>query len=201
MADYHVDVVFAPDAGEMYRPLHSTFVAPPRVAERLEGACRPGHFRGVTTVVLKLLNIVPADIAYFGQKDYQQYLVLRDMIADLDVATEVRVCPTLRDADGLALSSRNHYLSTLEREIALAVPRSLERARDLAREGIHHAGQLMARMREVLTEGPVERIDYLAIVDPETLEDVRTVERRALALVAAYVGNTRLIDNQFLSTR
>ena len=201
LTEHAVDVVFAPDASEMYRPDHSTYIAPPRVAERLEGACRPGHFRGVTTVVLKLLNIVPADVAYFGQKDYQQYLVVRGMVAELDVATEIRICPTLRDTDGLALSSRNQYLSPSQRDIALAIPRSLELAQQLTRDGTHHAGQLMARMREVLIDGHVERIDYLAIADPETLDNVRTVERRAVALVAAYVGHTRLIDNQFLSAR
>jgi pantoate--beta-alanine ligase len=196
-----VDLVFAPDEAEMYREGHSTYVTPPKVATLLEGICRPGHFRGVATIVLKLLQVIPADVAYFGLKDYQQYLVVKTMVADLDVPTEIRACPIVREADGLAKSSRNTYLGPDERAQARALFRSLELAQQLVHDGVRHAAEITTRMRETLHAAGIERIDYVAIVDPETLEELRNVDRRSIALVAAYVGNTRLFDNRPLNVR
>jgi pantoate--beta-alanine ligase len=196
---YDVEFIFAPTVDEMYPPGHSTFVEPPSVARPLEGQCRPGHFRGVTTVVLKLLNVIPADIAFFGQKDYQQYLVIRQTVADLNIPVEVQVCPTVRDADGLALSSRNQYLTDEQRECALAIPRSLQLARQLVEQNERNAGRIAARMRQVLAAGGVTHIDYVALADPETLEEAKRIERPVLVAVAAHVGSTRLIDNLLIA--
>ena len=191
--------VFAPDVEEMYPEGHSTFVQPPQVAQPLEGPCRPGHFRGVATVVLKLFQIVPADVAFFGQKDYQQSLVVRRMVADLNVATEIRVCPIVREADGLALSSRNVYLSPTEREQALALSRSLLEAESAVRSGERGAGAIKRRMRGVLEAAGIERIDYVTLADPETLAEPDRAEPPLVALVAAHVGTTRLIDNRIIA--
>jgi pantoate--beta-alanine ligase len=190
-----VGFVFAPSDEEMYPSGHSTFVEPPRVADPLEGACRPGHFRGVTTIVLKLLNIVPAHVAYFGQKDYQQAAVIRQMVEDLDLPIEIEVCPTVREPDGLALSSRNAYLDPAERRQALAVSRSLRAAAELIEGGERNADVIRERMRQVLHEAGIERIDYVAVVEGPTLADVQQVAGPVVALVAAFVGETRLIDN------
>ncbi len=196
-----VDLVFAPDHSEMFPDGYSTLVSPPHVAGPLEGQCRPGHFRGVATIVLKLLHVVPADTAYFGQKDYQQYLIIKRMAADLDLATTIRVCPIVRTPAGLALSSRNAYLNPQELASALAIYQSLQQAQQLVREGVRHVAEITARMRETLHAGRIDRIDYVAITDCETLEDLRHVDRRAMALVAAHVGTTRLIDNLLLHPR
>lgn len=198
LAEYNVEAVFAPDADSLYVPDHSTFVEPPRVAESWEGRCRPGHFRGVTTIVLKLMHILPADIAYFGRKDYQQLMVIRTMVSELDVPTIVRGCAIVRDSDGLALSSRNRYLSDGQRRQALAIPRSLDIAAEMLSAGETTATQIAARIRRELDDAGITRIDYVAVVDPETLEEVRTAEADTVAMTAAYVGDTRLIDNRIL---
>jgi pantoate--beta-alanine ligase len=190
-----VDLVFAPSDEEMYPPGHSTFVEPPRAARGLEGQCRPGHFRGVVTIVLKLLNVVPADAAYFGQKDYQQSVVVRRMVEDLDLPVRIVVCPTIREPDGLAMSSRNTYLNRDQREQALAISRSLQAASDLAAAGQLDADVIRDRMRQVLLAAGIERIDYVALVEGESLQEVREVAGPVVALVAAFVGETRLIDN------
>lgn len=189
------ELVFAPEPGEIYPPGFSTFVEPPQVALSLEGRCRPGHFRGVATVVLKLFNLSEPDVAYFGHKDYQQSLVIRRMAADLNVPVEVRVCPTVREPDGLALSSRNAYLSPAERRQALALSRSLFAAAELVACGERSAAVVLKQMRQVFDAEGIDRIDYLAIVDPETLADVADLGKPTIALVAAHVGQTRLIDN------
>lgn len=196
-----VDIVYAPEAGEVYRGDHSTYVAPPQVSTPLEGRCRPGHFRGVCTVVLKLLQAVPAHYAYFGHKDYQQFLVIRQMAEDLDIATQIRVCPTVRESDGLARSSRNQYLTPDERVRATALYRSLELAQQLVHDGVRHAPQVTTRMRDVLRDARIDRIDYVTLADPETLEEVRHVDQRVVALIAAYMGTTRLIDNRIIHPR
>lgn len=201
LRDYPVDLIFAPDVAEMYRSQASTSVEPPQVALLWEGQCRPGHFRGVCTIVLKLLQAVPADVAYFGQKDYQQYLVLRDMCADLTLPVRLQLVPTVRDADGLALSSRNQYLNSEERQRAVAISQSLQLAQQLLQNGTVHTGQITSRMRDVLYSAGIEHIDYIAIADPETLTELRSIERRAVAMVAARVGRTRLIDNQLLTMK
>jgi pantoate--beta-alanine ligase len=192
------DIVFAPASDEVYRAGHSTYVEPPAVSLPLEGRCRPGHFRGVATVVLKLFHMIPADVAFFGQKDYQQSLVIRRMVDDLDVPICIQVCPTVREPDGLAMSSRNAYLSAAQREQALAVSRSLFAARELAAAGERNAAKIKQEMEHVLRSAGIERNDYVAIADPETLEERATLTLPAVALVAVHVGTTRLIDNLIL---
>ena len=198
LADVRADLLFVPSADEMYRPGSSTFVEPPAVAASLEGACRPGHFRGVTTVVLKLLNQVMPDAAYFGRKDFQQSAVIRQMVLDLDLNVQIVVCPTVREPDGLALSSRNRYLSATDRQAALVLSRSLRLAVELVDAGERDAATILRRMREVITTAPEVQLEYLVLVDPDTLADVSTVSRPTAALLAARLGGTRLIDNEVL---
>ncbi len=190
-----VDVVFAPVPDEVYGPSFSTFIDPPKVAQRLEGVCRPGHFRGVCTVVLKLLQIVPAQSAFFGQKDYQQFLVIRQMAKDLNLSVDIVPCPTVREKDGLAMSSRNQYLDEVGRKQATAISRGLRVASKLVQHGAREAGPVAARVRQELIEAGITKIDYVAIADADTLEELKVIDRPGIALVAAYVGETRLIDN------
>lgn len=193
-----VELVFAPADEEVYRPGHATFVEVGGVARPLEGECRPGHFRGVATVVLKLLNMVQPDVAYFGQKDYQQALVIRRMVEDLNVPVELYVCPTVREPEGLAMSSRNAYLSPTARQRALVLWKSLERARQLVAAGQRDAGQVMGKMREIIHTAEDAQIDYVALVDPLSLEPVEVIDRPTLAAVAVRIEKTRLIDNCLL---
>lgn len=192
------DLVFVPEMEQMYGPGHGTFVEVGPVAQSLEGKCRPGHFRGVATVVLKLFNMVLPDRAYFGQKDFQQTRVVGRLVADLDLPIEIRVCPTVRESDGLAMSSRNAYLTADERRQATALNRSLRQAVELLESGECDAAILIARMKDCLRGEPHVAIEYLAIVDRETLESLASVDRPAVALIAARVGTTRLIDNVLL---
>ncbi len=189
------DLVFAPATAEIYPPGCSTFVEVGPIAQRWEGQFRPGHFRGVATVVLKLFHLVPADYAYFGRKDYQQALVLRRMVADLNVPITLRACPIVREPDGLAMSSRNRYLSADERRRALAINESLQIAAELARQGERSATLIAARMQEHLTTAGGMRVDYVAVADPETLEPVAELQGETLVAIAAWLGKTRLIDN------
>ena len=189
------DVVFAPGKDDVYPESCSTSVDPPRVAQRWEGECRPGHLRGVATIVLKLVNMSLADFAYFGQKDYQQALVICHMVRDLDVPVQVRICPTVREADGLAMSSRNRYLTDDQRRQASALSTSLKLAGRAAEVGQQDVAAVTASMRQILSDAGITRIDYVALVDPETLKPVDTLRGPLVALIAAYVGNTRLIDN------
>jgi pantoate--beta-alanine ligase len=198
LARAQTDLVYAPAAEQIYRPGFSTFVDPPVVAQTLEGRCRPGHFRGVTTIVLKLFHLVPADVAYFGRKDYQQWRVIQTMAADLDVPIRVEACPTVREPDGLAMSSRNRYLTPAERQQAAAISGSLRHAAELAAQGERNAATIRQQMRDVLTRAGITRIDYVALADPLTLADVDEVHEDTVALVAAFVGGTRLIDNRQL---
>ncbi len=193
------DVVFAPDAATMYPPGFAAFVDVTGLSERLEGAFRPGHFRGVATVVLKLFQIVLPDIAYFGQKDAQQAQVVRRMVSELNVPVEIRVCPTLREPDGLALSSRNRYLNADDRPKALALYRALAAAAALVQGGERHADSVRQKMRTVLESIPGVIVDYAELVDPDSFEPVQTLHSRVLAVVAARVGSTRLIDNAMLT--
>jgi pantoate--beta-alanine ligase len=190
-----VDVVFAPSADEMYPRDYSTSIEPSTVARPLEGVCRPGHFRGVATIVLKLFHVIPADVAYFGQKDFQQCRVIERMVADLNLPIEIRRCPIVREPDGLAISSRNRYLSPDERRQALAISRCLRTGQQLILDGETKVSLIRDAMRVVLTDAGITRIDYVAVADPETLGELDQVGRRAVLLVAAYVGQTRLIDN------
>ncbi len=195
LAEAGADLVFAPATEDIYRPGCSTFVEVGAIAEPWEGRCRPGHFRGVATVVLKLFQLVPADLAYFGRKDYQQVLVVRRMVDDLDVPITIRTCPIIREADGLALSSRNRYLSTAERKQALAISQSLRKAGRLAADGQRDAETIAAHVRKQLAAAGIARVDYVALADPETLQPVTTLNGPTLLAIAAWVGSTRLIDN------
>ena len=187
-----IDIVFAPSPAEMYPSGSATYVEVPGIGDRLDGASRPGHFRGVATVVSKLFHIVQPQRAYFGQKDAAQVAVLRAMVRDLNIPVALRVCPTVRDADGLALSSRNRYLSDAERHAALAIPRALEQARALVQSGTCSREPLREAM---LRELAGLKLDYAEVVDPDTLLPVNNVCPRALLAVAAWAGGTRLIDN------
>ncbi len=195
LSELGVAMAFVPEVEEVYPPGFSTFIEPPRVAQPWEGRCRPGHFRGVATVVFKLFQMAAADIAYFGEKDYQQYLVIRQMAVDLNLPMEIRACPIVREADGLAMSSRNRYLDAAGRRQAAALSRSLEAARELFAGGQRNAPQMEAAMRRELQQAGITRIDYAAICHPQTLEPLETVDQAARALLAAYIGPTRLIDN------
>jgi pantoate--beta-alanine ligase len=195
LASCHADLVFAPRREDMYPAGCSTLVEAPQVAQRWEGECRPGHFQGVATVVLKLFNLAQADVAFFGHKDYQQAAVIRRMVQDLNVPTEIRVCPTVREPDGLAMSSRNRYLSAGERQQAVAISRALRLAEQMAAGGERQTVRLVETIHEVLAEAQIRRIDYVAVVDPETLEPVPELTCPAVVLIAARVGSTRLIDN------
>jgi pantoate--beta-alanine ligase len=193
------DLVFMPGVEEMYPPGFDTWVDVGRLATLLEGAQRPGHFRGVATVVAKLFHLVRPDRAYFGQKDGQQVLVIRKLVRDLDLGLEVVVVPTVREPDGLALSSRNAYLTPRQRQAAPAVYRALCRAQELWRRGEAGAEQLRREVRSVLASEPlVEGIDYVSVADAETLEELDTVESRAMVSVAIRLGKLRLIDNIIL---
>jgi len=193
-----VAYVFAPTNDEIYPPGFSTYVEPPAVSAPLEGKCRPGHFRGVATVVLKLFHLVPADVAYFGAKDFQQSLVIRHMVRDLNLPITIRTCPIVRDADGLAKSSRNSYLNKDERLRSLALSRCLQVAQQMVENGQRDTATIIARLRIVLTNAGITRIDYVAIRAAATLETISRVDRPACVLIAAFVGETRLIDNCLL---
>lgn len=193
-----VDMVFVPSDDQMLGPGHSTLVQPPRVAEPWEGRCRPDHFQGVATIVLKLLHVIPAHVAFFGQKDYQQFQVIHKMVRELHLPVQPECCPIIRDENGLALSSRNVYLNENEREQSLALSRGLSLAAELYQQGEHGAGLLAARIRSELVSANITRIDYVALVDPTTLVEVSHVDADTIGLIAAFVGSTRLIDNHRL---
>ncbi len=190
-----VQYVFCPGSETMYPPNSSTSVNPPKVSRKLEGEFRPSHFGGVATIVLKLFNIVEPDIAFFGQKDFQQACVIKQMVADLDVPVKIHVCPIVRDSDGLALSSRNVYLSKEEREIALTISSTLNHVESQISAGQRDGFEVVTEMRQMLIDGGVSSIDYAAIVNPETLETSDPIELPVALLIAVYVGKTRLIDN------
>jgi pantoate--beta-alanine ligase len=190
-----VDFLFAPSVEEMYPGKTVTYVTVEALSEKLCGRSRPGHFRGVTTVVSKLFHIVEADFAFFGQKDAAQAAIIRRMVCDLNFPVQIVVCPIVRDPDGLAMSSRNAYLSAEQRRSALVLHRSLQEVQQYFEQGERTAVRLIEQGERLLAEEPGTRLDYLEIVDPDTLEPVEEVERTALAAVAAFVGPTRLIDN------
>lgn len=195
LREARTDLVFVPSADEMYPQGCSTSIDPPDVAKPLEGVCRPGHFRGVATIVLKLFHLIPADVAYFGQKDYQQCRVIEDMVRDLDVPIQIAICPIVREPDGLAMSSRNRYLSDEERQQALALVRSLQLARDMVARGDRECERIVGQMRATLAAAGISRVDYVAITHPTSLAEIPIVPDDAVALIAAHVGTTRLIDN------
>lgn len=195
LRDLGTDVVFMPPVEEMYPEGFDTYVQVEKLSQVLEGASRPGHFRGVATVVTKLFNIVQPHRAYFGQKDAQQLAVIRRLTRDLDLPVEVVGLPTVREPDGLAMSSRNAYLSPEERKAAPVLYRSLEAAQELWRSGVRDVSLIRQRMNEVLAAEPLARVDYVSVADAETLEELETVDRPALVSLAVRIGGTRLIDN------
>lgn len=190
-----VDLVFQPQTASIYPDGFSTFVEVGGMANVLEGAFRPGHFRGVATVVLKLFHIVNADIAYFGRKDYQQQLLIRTMCRELDLPIEIRTCPTVREPDGLALSSRNRYMNDADRQSALALSQALRVAESKCLAGETNLDAIRQAMRAHLESFPNVTVDYATIAHPETLEEITSPREEMVALVAARVGSTRLIDN------
>jgi pantoate--beta-alanine ligase len=193
-----VDAVYVPGAATMYPPEFQTHVEPGHLAESLEGAGRPGHFRGVTTVVAKLFHIAEPDLAFFGQKDAAQVAIIRRMARDLNMPVSIEVCPIVREHDGLAISSRNAYLSPQDRESALVLYRALMRVKKLFASGESDSASLVAAAKEEFAADPTVKLDYVEVVDPETLEPVAAVNSRVLVVVAAIVGQTRLIDNILL---
>ena len=190
--------VFSPEPTEMYSGPQQIYVEPGQLAEPLCGAFRPGHFRGVATVVAKLFNIVPADRAFFGQKDAQQAIIIQNMVRELNMPLEIVVCPIVREPDGLAMSSRNAYLSVEDRARALVLSRALGKAAADFRSGTRDATQLENRMREMITAVDGVKMDYARVVDRDSLATITRVERPALAAVAVRFGGTRLIDNVIL---
>jgi len=194
-AEAGCELLFSPAASEIYGPGDETRVRPGRLAEGLCGPFRPGHFEGVCTVVAKLFEIVRPDVAYFGQKDAQQAVIIRRMAADLKMGIAIEVCPIVREADGLAMSTRNQYLSPPQRAQAASLYRALCAGRDRIEAGERRAGQVVAAMRRVLDEAGPCKIDYIAIVDPETLEEVDPVDRRVMLALAVRLEGARLIDN------
>lgn len=193
------DLIFAPSVEELYPPGASTFVDVEALSSRLDGASRPGHFRGVATVVTKLLIAAEPDLAFFGQKDAAQVAVLRRMVTDLCLPATIVVCPIVREHDGLALSSRNVYLDATQRAQALVLSRSIRRVESLVAAGERNAGALIRAAREVFAAEPAVRIDYIELVDWDTLLPVETAFTGSLFAVAAWVGSTRLIDNTILN--
>ena len=190
-----VDVLFMPTAAEMYPGKPSVFVTVEGLSEVLEGAVRPGHFRGVATVVAKLFHIVQPHRAYFGQKDFQQCAVIRRMVKELDLDVEIVAMPTVREADGLAMSSRNSYLAPDERRRAACLHRALKAGEDLVRAGVHEPDKVRQKMRAVMLAEQGVEVDYAEVADPDTLAPLTARQNRMVLLVAARIGTTRLIDN------
>ena len=191
----NVDVVFVPTVEAMYPRENITWVNVDKLTEPLCGRARPGHFKGVTTVCAKLFNIVGPDIAYFGQKDAQQAIVIRRMTADLNMPLKIIICPTVREPDGLAISSRNQYLTEQQKKDAALIYKSLQKCQEMIKAGTLESKTIVAEMRRVLSEAHTIQIEYISIVDAETLRAVDRIERQALAAVAVRIGSARLIDN------
>ncbi len=194
-----VDSILAPTAEEMYAAGETTWVTVEGLSEKLDGRSRPGHFRGVTTVVSKLFHIVEPDVAFFGQKDAAQVAIIRRMVRDLNIPTEIVSCPIVREPDGLAMSSRNVYLGAEDRQRALVLNRALREVEGKFRQGERSASKLARVGREVITQEPEVHLDYFEIVDPGTLDPIERVAGETLVAVAAYIGATRLIDNVLLA--
>ena len=193
-----VDVIFYPTAAEMYPQPYRTYIQVEELSDTMCGRSRPGHFRGVTTVVGKLFNIVKPHFAVFGQKDFQQAVIIKKMVEDLNFDLEIITAPIVREEDGLAMSSRNKYLSESEREQALVLYRSLRLARQLVGEGVRESEKIRREMEKLIRHSPAATIDYIAIVDPESLQPVQRIERKTLVALAVKIGTTRLIDNTLI---
>jgi pantoate--beta-alanine ligase len=201
LTDYNVDYIFAPPVEEIYPKGFTTYVNVSGLSKLLEGESRPGHFRGVATVVTILFNIVKPDFAFFGQKDAQQAVIIRRLVKDLALDTEVIVLPTVREDSGLAMSSRNSYLSPEEQEAATVIHRALLKAKETYKAGEKHAAKLMDLVRTTIEAEPRVRVDYVSINDAETLESLEKLDDRTVMIaVAAYIGKIRLIDNTMLNS-
>ena len=196
-----VDAVFAPEAAEIYPKDFATYVQVDGLSDRLEGKSRPGHFRGVTTVVMKLLQIVQPNFAYFGRKDAQQARLIAQMARDLNLDSEILVCPIVREADGLALSSRNAYLNSEERKAATVLHRALQAAKKELEAGVRDALQLQSVLQRTLGAEQHAAVDYAEIVDAETFDPVVRVSKACYVLLAVFIGKTRLIDNLYVETK
>jgi pantoate--beta-alanine ligase len=194
-----VDIIFAPEAKEMYPGGYATYVNVEKITDTLCGASRPGHFRGVSTVVAKLFNITMPDIAYFGQKDAKQAIVIKRMAGDLNMGVKIKVMPIVREKDGLAMSSRNVYLSRIERSRSQSIYRSLKSAKELFNNGERAAGKIINKMKQIIDKQPGIRIDYINAVDASDLKNVKKISNKALISIAVWVGKTRLIDNIMLN--
>ena len=195
-----VDVVFVPTTEQMYAAENLTWVNVEKLTDTLCGRFRPGHFRGVTTVCAKLFNIVAPDVAFFGQKDAQQAVVIKRMVADLNMPLDIVVCPTVRQNDGLAVSSRNQYLTDQQKQDATLIYKSLQECRQMVETGTTEAQKIITRMRQILNRRPSIEIEYISIVDAETLRELDRVVGRVLVAVAVKIGPARLIDNILLDT-
>jgi pantoate--beta-alanine ligase len=195
-----VDAVFVPTAEEMYPSKNITWVNVEKLTEKLCGCSRPGHFRGVTTVCAKLFNIVTPDIAFFGQKDAQQAIVIKRMVADLDMPLEIVICPTIRESDGLAVSSRNQYLNKQQRQDAAYLYKSLEKCLEMVNVGKNDTEEIILEMKKILSQKSSIDIEYINIVNPKTLEDIDRIVGKALVAVAVKLGPARLIDNILIDT-
>ena len=194
-----VDVIFYPPVKEIYPEGYATYVGVEGLTDTLCGASRPGHFRGVATIVAKLFNIVKPAVAYFGQKDAQQAAVIRKMVQDLNMDVEIKMMPIVREADGLAMSSRNSYLSEDERRDALVLHQALQKAQALVKDGEREPRKIIRAVREMIEQKPMVKIDYVSVVDTRELREVPEIAGEALVAVAARVGKTRLIDNVIVS--
>ena len=194
-----VDIIFYPSVSQMYGEEYSTYVEVEGLSKLLCGMSRPGHFRGVASVVCKLFNIVKPHVAYFGQKDYQQLRIIKRMVEDLNMEVEIRECPVVREPDGLAMSSRNSYLSFQERGKALSLYRALKRGKHLIKAG-NSAQDVISEIKKLIQRGPHTKIDYIKIVDPQNLEEVNKIRpgRKVLVALAVWIGKTRLIDNMLV---
>jgi pantoate--beta-alanine ligase len=197
-----VDILFVPDVLHLYPEGFSTYVEAEKVSDKLCGAFRPGHFRGVATVVTKLFHIVRPGRAYFGQKDYQQTIVIKKVVKDLDMNIDIVVCPTVRERDGLAMSSRNAYLKEEERQAAAVIYRCLAEAADLAKSGIINISYIKEKMRERLLREPlISKVDYAGVYNAETLDEPSGLSGDMLLAIAVRIGDTRLIDNMLMNVK
>lgn len=195
-----VDIVFAPEAEEMYPENYATYVNVGNITDALCGASRPGHFQGVATVVTKLFNITMPDIAYFGHKDAQQAIVIKKMAEDLNMSVNIKVMPTVREKDGLAMSSRNVYLSREERIQAQSIYKSLKLAKELFNNGEMDSWKIINKIKRVISKQPDARVEYIKVVDIRDLKDIKKISGKALMAIAVWIGKTRLIDNVVLKT-
>jgi len=198
--DAGVDVLFAPSPSDVYPAGYATYVLQERYTDPFEGEIRTGHFHGVCTICAKLFNMIQPDVAYFGQKDYQQTVVIRRMLRDLNFNLDICICPIVRESDGLAMSSRNAYLSPEERSQAVCLNAALQKAEEMFEAGERRSAPIITAMEDVFGPADLAKIDYLAVVNPESLREIRRIESEAIILVAARFGDTRLIDNTRLSS-